>query len=1253
MFTHLHLHTEYSLLDGLSRIPKLLDRVKEMGQEACAITDHGALYGVIDFYREARSRDIKPIIGIEAYVAPGDRRSRDVKDKSPYHLTLLARNQQGYQNLLKLATKAHLEGYYYKPRMDRELLEQYGEGIIALSGCNSGEMHRYLLDGRKDEARALASWSSEVFDEYYLELQENGLPEVMEANKLLVEMSRETGLPVVATCDSHYTMPDDAPDHDVLLCIGTNTTVHDEKRMKMNAPVYYLQSEAEVRARFSELPEAVDNTQRIADACDVTLEFGRLHLPDAELPAGLSAEEHLANLATEGLERRYDPVTDEQRERLQYELDVVRETGFTNYFLVVYDIAQFARKAGIPMGVRGSAAASVILYCLDVTDIDPLKYRLVFERFLNVERRELPDVDFDFADDRRDEVLRYAAEKYGADRVAQIITFGTMGAKAAIRDVGRALGMSYGDTDRIARMIPAVLGMTLERALDDNPELSAACEADEQVRKLVETSRRLEGVARHSSTHAAGLVISHDPLVENVPLQLPPRADSEKDGALPTTQFAMNQVAEIGLLKLDILGLTNLTILGRAVDLIREMRGIEIDLQELPEDDAKTFEMLRKGETFGVFQLESGGMRRSIQELRPSCIADLSAMVALYRPGPMQHIPTFCKAKNGLQKITYPHKDLAGILDETYGVITYQDQVLLIAQKFAGYTLGEADIMRKAMGKKIPEVMHAERETFVKGAKRNGYSEGDAQEIFELILPFAGYAFNKAHAVCYAMIAYQTAYLKAHYPAEYMVAVLGYATSHPAGGQSRIAAAAAECARLGIAVIPPDVNASGANFSLEEGEAGEGGEKAIRFGLRQIKNVGSGAAENIVDEREKNGTFASLEDFCRRIDTKTVNKRALESLAKAGSLAQFGSRATLLANLDRLVSLAQREQRLRESGQSTMFDLFGDEVSTPMPALELEEASVPRREELGWEKELLGLYVSEHPFKAAASVLGPHVTAQCGELEAEASSTQTNGNGDADAPATPALPPKGRVVTIAGMVGNTRRLYTRDSRPFCAAQIEDLSGIVEVTVWPEQFEKTQDVWMEGNIVLLEVRVRERNSRINISVQRVEQFDTETESTTFVPPAWLTKAADKADVTSGFNNGNGSAQPPVGPAPAPETATSAPSPEPPPAPEPIDEPQTVEPEGAVATATRPRDPTGAAGLRIELRETDDEDADRDRLERLLAVLAEFPGEDEVRLTVHTLDGQSQVVKLGKVRVSIDGELLSQLSDVLGEGGAVQA
>jgi DNA polymerase-3 subunit alpha len=999
--------------------------------------------------------------------------------------------------------------------------------------------------------------------------------------------------------------------------------------------VYYLQSEAEVRARFSDLPEAVDNTQRIADACEIEFEFGRLHLPDADLPSGVSPDKHLSNLCQAGLERRYDTVTDPARRRLQYELDVIRETGFANYMLVVHDFAQYARKNAIAMGVRGSAAASLVLYCLDVTDVDPLAHGLVFERFLNVERREMPDVDLDFADERRDEMIRYAAQKYGADHVAQIITFGTLGAKASIRDTGRALGMTYGDTDRVARLIPPLLHMTIERALEDNPELRSVYDADEQVRKLVDTAQRLEGVARHASTHAAGVVISREPLVEHVPLQRPPRGD---ESSIPTTQYAMDQVAQIGLLKMDLLGLVNLTILGRAVELVRESRGIEIDLQRLPDGDAKSYAMLSKGETFGVFQMESPGMRRYVQDLKPNSIAELTAMVALFRPGPMQHIPTYCRAKHGLEEIRYPHADLADILDETYGVICYQDQVLKIAQKFAGYTLGEADVMRKAMGKKIADVMAAERTRFIKGAKKNKYSEGDAQEIFELILPFAGYAFNKAHAACYGTIAYQTAYLKAQYPEEYMTAVLSHASSHPAGGQSRIASAVAECAKLGIAVLPPDINRSRANFALERQE--DGG-SAIRFGLQQIKNVGTGAAESIVAEREQNDAFASIEDFCRRANAKSLNKRVLESLVKCGALDGLGNRGTLLTNLDRLVSLAQREQKLRESGQATMFDLFGDKVSTPMPELELEEAPVARAEELAWEKELLGVYVSEHPFKAAAGELSSHVTALCAELSGEA----TQGTDEDGEPVAPvALPPQGRDATIAGMVGNTRRLYTKDSRPFCAAEVEDLSGTVEVTVWPELFERTQDYWLEGNILLMQVKARERNGRLNISVNEVELFQSvDGVPTGFQPPAWLTKSngngngASHQDSRPPRPNGRPSSgrtnnqQPIANNQPRPASPRrSTPDPRP----------------ASVATATR-----ATTLLRIELRETDDENADRERLADVLEAVRAFPGDDECRLTVHTLDGETQRVALSPIRTCDD--LTARLRDALGEAGEVRA
>ena len=662
MFTHLHLHTEFSLLDGLARIPELMDRAKEMGQEAIGLTDHGVMYGAVQFYKEAKTRGIKPIIGIEAYVAQGSRHSKEAGDKQPYHMTLLAKNDEGYRNLLTLATKAHLEGYYYKPRMDKELLEAHHGGIIALSGCATSEVSRHLLDNRFEEAVKSARYYKDLFGDFYIELQEHGITEHEPLSAGLYKLAQETGLPVVATNDVHYVKHEDGTTQDVLLCIGTNSTVQEQNRFKMAGEFgcYYLKSEEEMRALFPEIPDAIDNTWRIAEMCDVNIEFGKMRIPTAELPAGVSADEHLARLCREGLARRYAGEPEHAVRRLEYELDVVRQTGFADYILVVQDFAQYARRKEIPMAVRGSAAASIILYCLDVTDVDPLEHRLVFERFLNIERREMPDVDMDFAEDRRDEVIQYAAEKYGADRVAQIITFGTLGAKASIRDVGRALGMTYADVDRVARLVPTMPAsfgvMTIDKAFQEGPEFKALYEADPAIAKLIDTAKQLEGVARHASTHAAGVVIAPEPLVNFIPLQRPSSGDPN---ALPTTQFAMGDVAALGLLKMDFLGLTNLTILGTAVDVIKTLRGVDVALAKIPDGDGKTYAMLAEGETFGVFQLESAGMRRYVQELKPESISDLAAMVALYRPGPMQHIPTYIRAKHGLEEIRHPHADLA------------------------------------------------------------------------------------------------------------------------------------------------------------------------------------------------------------------------------------------------------------------------------------------------------------------------------------------------------------------------------------------------------------------------------------------------------------------------------------------------------------------------------------------------------------------------------------------------------------------
>ena len=1022
--------------------------------DSLAITDHGAMHGVMDFYLQAKEAGIKPIIGCEFYVAVSSRQQRTSAEKDPCHLLLLAKDKEGYQNLLKLSTKAHLEGFYYKPRVDRELLSQHHEGLIALSGCAHGEIPRLILEGRYQEARESALWYKQVFGDYYLEIQRHPIPELEQINQGLLSLGSELDIPVVATNDVHYVDKQDASWHDLLLCIQTNTSIYDERRMKMAGDFFYLKSPQEMADLFSDIPQALENTQRIAQACHLDLEFGRLHLPQVDLPQGKTADEHLAELCWQGLAQRYPRPIPEVEDRLKYELEVVRQTQFAHYFLVVWDIVSFARRHNILCGVRGSAAASLILYCLGVTDVDPLIHGLVFERFLNVERKEMPDIDLDFQDERRDEVISYVAQKYGHDHVAQIITFGTLGARAALRDVGRALGMPYPQVDQIARMVPFGIGMTLERALQENSELHRIYQEDSVVHGLVDSAMKLEGVARHASTHAAGVVISREPLVDYVPLQQVSKGNAK---GMVMTQFSMDDISRIGLLKLDLLGLANLTILARAKEIIAQNRGVDLDLSHLPLDDAKTFELLSSGETSGVFQLEGGGMRRYLRELKPATFSDVAAMVALYRPGPKEHIPTFIRAKQGLEPIYYPHPALAEILEETHGIIVYQDQVLRIVQTFAGYTLGEADIVRKAMGKKIPEIMRKERLRFIEGAREKGFSREVAEGVFNLIEPFAGYAFNKAHSVSYAMIAYQTAYLKANYPVEYMIALL----TTNSGQQEKVAMAVAGCQRLGIRVLLPDINKSQASFSIE----GDG-EPAIRFGLADIKNIGLSAITPILIARKGGGPFKSIEDLCRRADLRGMNKRVMESLIKAGAMDSLGNRGALLHRVDRILWLSQREQRLQETGQASMFDLWGKSVAMPLPEMELEEIEVPPKEKLKWEKELLGAYLSDHPFTQAARHLASDTTAFCGQIEAEM---------------------VGQAVTVAGIVTSLRHGFTKSRRPFVTAVIEDLVGSVEVSCWAELYQQTEKLWVEGNILLVQGRVRARQEGVQLVCQQVHQY----------------------------------------------------------------------------------------------------------------------------------------------------------------------
>ncbi|TET17789.1 MAG: DNA polymerase III subunit alpha [Dehalococcoidia bacterium] len=1160
MFTHLHVHTEYSLLDGMCRIPQLVSRAKELGMDSLAITDHGVMYGAIEFYLTAREAGIKPIIGCEFYLAPNSRFSRNASDKNNYHLVLLAKNQIGYHNLIQLTTKAHLEGFYYKPRVDKELLEQHHRGLIALSSCIGGEVPHLVLEGRLQEAKQAALWYQQTFGDFYLEIQRHPVPELEQINQVLISMGGELDIPLVATNDAHYVNQGDASTHDLLLCIGTNSSIYDEKRMKMAGDFFYLKSPQEMAELYQDIPQALENTERIAEKCNLELEFGRLHLPEIELPKGKTADQFLADLCYQGLPQYYPQPTPEIKQRLDYELEVIEKTQFANYFLVVWDIISFAKKHNILFGVRGSAAASIVLHCLGITEVDPIENKLVFERFLNLERQEMPDIDLDFEDERRDEVIAYVSQKYGQDHVAQIITFGTLGARAALRDVGRALGMSYSDVDRVARLVPFAPGMTLQRALDGNSELGNIYNADAVVHNLIDSARKVEGIVRHASTHAAGVVISKEPLTRYVPLQRVSKGNGQES---VMAQFTMENIARIGLLKMDLLGLANLTILGRAKEIIHHNRGIDIDLGNIPMDDAKTFDLLSSGETAGVFQLEGAGMRRYIKELKPTTFSNIAAMIALYRPGPMEHIPTFIKAKHGIEPIRYPHPALSSILEETYGVIVYQEQVLFIVQTLAGYSLGQADIFRKAMGKKIPEVMKKERRSFIGGAKKNGFSAEVASEVFALIEPFAGYAFNKAHSVSYALIAYQTAYLKANYPAEYITAFL----ITNAGQLEKVASAVAECRRLGIPVLPPDINRSQASFSIERDS--QGNAPAIRFGLTVIKNVGLGAIEPIIAERNKGGDFKSIEDLCRRCDLRGVNKRVMESLIKAGALDCLDSRGALLQNIDRILSLAQREQYLRQTGQSTMFDLWGEAMPVPMPSLELQAADVSTKEKLAWEKELMGVYLSEHPFSSFATKMASQNTTLCGQIDAEL---------------------VGQTVVVAGMVASVRHLFTRERTPFASAILEDLDGRIEVMVWPRVYVNTRDLWQEGNILLVEGRVRLRDDRVQLNCDSVRRYQPE--------------AAQGEEIA------------------------------------------TVEPSEAPVVAEEAS--VKSRRLIITITQTGDEASDIAYLHNLIDTLKGFPGQDEVNLRVIS---KGRVIKLKMSNMYADycPELHQRLVELVGEEG----
>ncbi len=1060
-FVHLHTHSHYSLLDGLPKIPELLDYVKELGMDSVALTDHGVMYGAVEFYKEAKARGIKPIIGCEVYMATeGHKDKRANIDNKSYHMILLARNAQGYQNLVKLVTTAHLEGYYYKPRIDEELLEKYADGLIGTSACLNGKIPKMLLAGKVEEAEALALRYEKLFGKghFYLELQyHKNLPDQQKLNKLLIALNKKTGIPLIATNDIHYLRPEDANAQDILMLINTGSDVNDPERLSLKDLDVSMKSPEMMADIFKDTPEAIENTHRIADMCDFNFELGKIQLPNFEVPNGKSAEEYLTELCETGLAKRYPEIMAESkesanqkklRERMDYELSVINKTGFAGYILIVQDFVNWAKDNRIVVGPgRGSAGGSLVCYLTNITNVDPLKHDLLFERFLNPERISMPDIDMDFTDRRRDEVIKYVGEKYGKDHVAQIITFGTMAARAVIRDVGRALQIPYSYCDTMAKMVP--LGMNLSETLEKVSEFKDLYKNDPQAGKLIDLALKLEGVARHASTHACGVVISAKPLTDSVPLQHPPG----QDDAI-VTQYEMHAIEDLGLLKMDFLGLKNLTIIEDTLARIFVIRNEKVDIDKIPFDDAKTYKLLQEALTTCVFQLESDGMKRYLKELKSTEFNDIVAMVALYRPGPMQFIPDYIDRKHGRQKVEYMHPKLEPILKDTYGICIYQEQLMKIAQVICGFTLGEADVLRKAVGKKIKKLLDEQEGKFVQGAIKNGISKKIAEELWQWILPFASYGFNKSHSVAYGTIAYQTAYLKAHYPVEFMASVL---TSEKAD-VDRIALLIEECKKMSIEVLPPNINESLKNFTVVLGE------QKIRFGLLAIKNVGEHIIDATTEERKKAGPFASIGDFINRVSSKDLNKKSMEALIKAGAFDTFAERNQLLQNLERLLEIARESNKNKNSGQIGLF------ASSPgaMKPIEIKlEPAIPAKllEKLTWEKELLGLYVSSHPLNSFKKLFETKTTAII-----KIDKSMVN-----------------KKVLIGGLVNSVKKIITKNGKPMLFMKLEDLTARTEVVVFPNLMERNPGALQENKIIFVAGRVDDRNGEIKIVADDVQEI----------------------------------------------------------------------------------------------------------------------------------------------------------------------
>jgi DNA polymerase-3 subunit alpha len=1200
-FVHLHTHSEFSLLDGAARLTStpgtgvvtLFDKVSEMGMPAVGLTDHGVMFGALDFYRTARAAGVKPILGVEAYVAPGRRFDRSPgEDEEKYrHLTILARSEAGYRNLLRLVTDAHLEGFWHRPRIDKELLAERAEGLVGFTGCLAGEVCRLLLAGQERKAHDVAATYRDIFGagNFYVELQDHGLPEQQRVNPLLVKLSRDLGLPLVATNDIHYTERNHARAHDVLLCIQQpGKVLADTDRLKFDTEEFYVKSPAQMRELFRDYPEACDATLDIAESVDLLPDLERalverrpdMHVPRFEPPEGRTLEEHLRELSYRGAERRYGALTPEIRERLEHELGIICSKGFAGYFLIVWDLIGFARRRGIRVGPgRGSAAGSVVSYSLEITDLDPLAYGLIFERFLNPERTEMPDIDMDFDERRRDEVIRYVAERYGAGSddpyVAQIVTFQTIKGKQGIRDAARVLGFPASVGDRLCKMYPpAVLGREhrIEAALKESRELREAYDKEPEAREIVDTARQLEGLRREDSVHAAGVVIGDAPLVNYLPLKL--SKDSRDDSRRIVTQLDMHHVEELGLLKMDFLGLRNLSVIDDTVRMLRE-RGVDLDIDHVPLNDAATYEMLRGGDTTGVFQLESPGMRALIRDLAPDRFEDLMALVALYRPGPLNagmHVE-YAERKHGRKPVTYPHADLEPVLDSTHGIIVYQEQVMEIAVRMAGYSMGQADLLRKAMGKKIREVLLPHRQTFVDGCAAHGYQRGLAEHIFDLIVPFADYGFNASHACGYAFIAYQTAFLKAHHPVEYMAALLTSVKDDKDKKPFYLNA----CRLMGIRVLPPDVNVSELDFT-----PGDGG---IRYGLSAVRNVGAGAVAQIIEARSTKGPFTSFTDFCRKVDHGILHKKVLESLALAGAFDALGyTRRGLLEAYEKVLIPILSDRRADALGQES---LLSAQMGT---ALEIDEG-VLRSEEfeknelLRQEKQVLGQYVTDHPLLAVREELGALSDLEISEIP-------SLGDGD--------------VVRVGGIITAVARRYSRKGEPYVIFRLEDLAGGVQVVGFPSVYERAQDLVAPDRIVVVAGRVDLRGRELQLVASEVRTLE--------------------EAVTSGGGNGNGRKG---GPRPGRGSAGSRP------AETPVPVPSVPETNGATL-----------------LLEVPTEDCTDELVGRLKEALAAHPGDRPVVLRLVSTESAKTLRLSDGYRVDGSLGLQSELRSLLGPAGAVR-